>query len=61
MTGTTRTTASVREHVTRNQRRLCAPDGLIKLTRTGASGMDMAWQDSTERGNVATARLSPAR
>ena len=57
VTGTTRTTASVREHVTRNQRKLCAPDGLIRLTRSGASGMDMAWQDSTDRGNVATARL----
>jgi hypothetical protein len=61
VTGTTRTTASVREHVTRNQRNMCAPDGLIRLTRTGAGGMDMAWQDSTDRGNVATAHLSRAR
>jgi Protein kinase domain len=61
VTVTTGTTASVREHVTRNLRKLCAPSGLIKLTRTGASGMDMAWQDSADRGNVATAHLSPAR
>ena len=61
VTRTTRTTASVREHVTRNQRRLCAPDGLMTLTRSGASGMDMAWQDSADRGNVASAHLSPAR
>ena len=61
VTRTTRTTASVREHVTRNQRRLCAPDGLMTLTRSGASGMDMAWQDAADRGNVASAHLSPAR
>jgi hypothetical protein len=61
VTGTTRTTASVREHVTRNQRKLCAPNGLIRLTRSGARGMDMAWQDSADRSNVATAHLSPAR
>ncbi len=61
VTGTTRTTASVREHVTRNQRKLCAPDGLIRLTRSGGRGMDMAWQDSADRSNVATAHLSPAR
>lgn len=60
VTGTTRTTASVREHVTRNQRKLCAPDGLIRLTRAGARNMDMAWQDATDHSNVATARLSPA-
>jgi hypothetical protein len=60
VTGTDRTTASVREHVTRNQRKLCAPDGLIKLTRSGARSLDMAWQDATDRSNVATAHLSPA-
>ena len=60
VTRTDRTTASVREHVTRNQRKLFAPDGLIKLTRSGARSLDMAWQDATDRSNVATAHLSPA-
>lgn len=60
VTGTTRTTASVREHVTRNQRKLCAPNGLIRLTRSRTSGMEMTWQDSADRSNVATAHLAPA-
>lgn len=53
-----RSTASVREDLTQNSRKLCAPGGLITLTRSGTSSMAMTWRDSTNHANVATARLS---
>ncbi len=58
VTTATRSTASVQEDLTRNSRKLCAPGGLITLTRSGSSSMNMSWRDSTDRANVATARLS---
>jgi serine/threonine protein kinase len=58
ITTATRSTASVREDITRNSRKLCAPGGLITLTRSGTSSMTMSWRDSTDRTNVATARLN---
>jgi serine/threonine protein kinase len=59
VTTATRSTASVREDLTQNSRKLCAPGGLIRLTRSGTSSMTMSWRDSTDHANVATARLSP--
>lgn len=53
----TRTMAAVQEKLTRNPRKLCAPGGLVRLTRSGATGMDMTWRDSSDRRNVATAHL----
>jgi serine/threonine protein kinase len=61
VTGATRSTASVREDVTQNLRKLCAPTGLIRLTRSGTGGMNMSWQDPTDRANVATAHLNQDR
>jgi hypothetical protein len=58
VTTATRRTASVREDLTRNSRKLCAPGGRFTLTRSGTSSMNMSWRDSTDRANVATARLS---
>jgi hypothetical protein len=58
VTGTTRTTASVDEDLTRNPRKVCAPGGLMTLSRTGASGLRMTWQDATDPGNIATGYLS---
>jgi serine/threonine protein kinase len=58
VTTATRSTASVQEDLTRNSRKLCAPGGLITLTRSGTSSMTMSWRDSTDHANVATARLS---
>ncbi len=58
VTTATRSTASVREDLTQNSRKLCAPGGLITLTRSGTSSMTMSWRDSTDYANVATARLS---
>jgi serine/threonine protein kinase len=59
VTSATRRTASAAENLTRNPRKLCAPGGLMKLTRSGAHALDMAWHDSTDHGNVATAELKP--
>ena len=58
VTSATHRTASVYEDMTRNPRKLCAPGGLMKLTRSSANGMDMAWHDSTDQNNVATAHLN---
>jgi len=58
VTSATRATASAREGLVRNPRKLCVAGGLMKLTRSGASAMEMAWQDPTRAGNAATARLS---
>jgi Protein kinase domain len=58
VTGTTPTTASVYEDVARNPRRVCAPAGLITLSRSGATGLRMTWQDATNRSNVATGYLT---
>jgi serine/threonine kinase PknH len=58
VTSATRTTAAVREDLTGNPRKLCAPGGLMKLSRSSAGGMDMAWQDSTDHSNVAAAHLN---
>jgi serine/threonine kinase PknH len=57
VTSATRATASAQEDLTRNPRKLCAPGGLMKLTRSRAHGMDMTWRDSADHGNVATAHL----
>lgn len=53
--------ASARQDMTVNLRRLCVPDGLLRLRRTGANSLDMTWQDPTDSGNVATARLTRPR
>jgi hypothetical protein len=53
--------ASARQDMTVNPRRLCVPDGLLRLRRTGANSLDMTWQDPTDSGNVATARLTRPR
>jgi hypothetical protein len=50
-------TATVREDLTRNPRNLCAPAGLLKLTRSGAAGMQMTWREAGDASNVATAYL----
>ena len=52
--------ASARQDMTVNSRRLCVPDGLIRLRQTGANSLDMTWQDPADRGNVATAPLTRA-
>jgi Protein kinase domain len=59
VTAKTTTTASVYEDLTRNPHKVCAPGGLMTLSRSGASGMRMKWQDSTNRNNVATGYLTP--
>jgi serine/threonine protein kinase len=59
VTGTTPTTASVHEDLTQNQHKICAPSGLMTLSRSGATGMRMRWQDATNRSNVATGYLKP--
>jgi serine/threonine protein kinase len=59
VTGTTPTTASVYENLTRNPHKVCAPGGLMTLSRSGATGMRMRWQDATNRSNVATGYLRP--
>jgi hypothetical protein len=58
VTGTTPTTASVGEDLTRNPHRVCAPGGLFTLSRSGATSMRMTWRDATDRSNVATADLT---
>jgi serine/threonine protein kinase len=57
VTGTTPTTASVHEDLTQNPHNVCAPGGLMTLSRSGATGMRMRWQDATNRSNVATGYL----
>jgi len=52
--------ASARQDMTVNRRRLCVPDGLIRLRQTGTNSLHMTWQDPTDRGNVATAPLTRA-
>jgi Protein kinase domain len=59
VTGTTPTTASVYEDLTRNPHKICAPGGLLTLSRSGATGMRMRWQDATDSSNVATGYLKP--
>jgi Protein kinase domain len=59
VTGRTPTTASVYEDLTRNPGKVCAPGGLMTLSRSGATGMRMRWQDATDRSNVATGFLQP--
>jgi serine/threonine protein kinase len=59
VTGTTPTIASVYENLTRNPHKVCAPGGLMTLSRSGATGMRMRWQDATNRSNVATGYLKP--
>jgi hypothetical protein len=59
VTSATRRTASAYEDLTRNPRKLCAPGGLMKLTRSGGHALDMAWHDSADHANVANARLQP--
>ena len=58
VTSATRTTASVHENLKRNPRKVCVPGGLMTLTRTGSTGLEMRWQDASHRSNVATADLS---
>jgi hypothetical protein len=57
VTGTTATTASVYEHLTRNPHKVCAPGGLMTLSRSGTTGMQMRWQDATDQSNIATGYL----
>ena len=52
--------ASARQDMTVNPRRLCVPDGLIRLRQTGTNSLHMTWQDPADRGNVATAPLTRA-
>jgi hypothetical protein len=52
--------ASVDERLTRNPRGVCAPGGTMALSRAGATGMRMRWQDATDRSNVATGFLTSA-
>jgi Protein kinase domain len=59
VTRRTPTTASVYEDLTRNPRKVCAPAGQLTLSRSGATGMRMRWQDATNRSNVATGYLQP--
>ena len=46
--------------MTVNPRRLCVPDGLIRLRQTGTNSLHMTWQDPADRGNVATAPVTRA-
>jgi serine/threonine protein kinase len=50
-------TATVQEDLTRNPRNLCARAGLLKLTRSGVTGMKMTWREAGDASNVATAYL----
>ena len=50
--------ASIRQDMIVNARRLCVPDGMIKLRRTGTNSLDMTWQDPADRSNAATALLT---
>jgi Protein kinase domain len=59
VTRTTPTTASVDEELARNPDQVCAPGGLMTLSRSGATGMRMTWQDATDRSNIATGYLKP--
>lgn len=59
VTGTTPTTAWVYEDLAGNPHKVCAPGGLITLSRSGATGIRMRWQDATDRSNVATGYLKP--
>lgn len=52
--------ASARQDMTMNPRRLCVPNGLLRLHKTGTNSLDMTWQDPTDRSNVATAPLTRA-
>ena len=52
------TTVSADENVTSNPRGLCASAGLMTLTKSGATGMDMAWQDVSNQDNVAAGELT---
>ena len=36
--------------MTVNPRRLCVPDGLLRLPQAGANSLDMTWHDPTDRG-----------
>jgi protein kinase-like protein len=58
VTRTTPDSASVYEDLTRNPRKLCASGGLMTLSRSGATGMRMTWQDATDRSNTATGYLT---
>ncbi len=60
VTRATRTTASVDEELKRNPRKVCVPGGLMTLTRTGSTGLEMQWQEASDRSNVATAHLRHA-
>jgi hypothetical protein len=54
------TTVSLHEIVTRNNRDLCAPNGLIILSRTSKTQMEMGWSDASDAGNIATGFLHRA-
>ena len=45
------------EQVTRNPRGLCAPRGLLALVKSGANAMNLAWQDASNKNNVAFGHL----
>jgi eukaryotic-like serine/threonine-protein kinase len=59
VTRTTPNTASVYEDLASNPHKVCAPGGLMTLSRSGAAGMRMTWRDATDLSNVATAYLKP--
>ncbi|HEV2239761.1 MAG TPA: hypothetical protein VGR98_01850, partial [Streptosporangiaceae bacterium] len=45
------------EQVTSNPRGLCAPRGLLALVKSGANAMNLAWQDASDKKNVAFGHL----
>jgi serine/threonine kinase PknH len=46
------------ERVTSNPRGLCAAGGLLALVKTGPATMSLAWQDASDKNNVAAGNLT---
>jgi len=50
--------AALAAAVTSNPRGLCAPHGLFALVRSGPNTINMAWQDASDKNNVAAGHLT---
>lgn len=58
VTRSSSTTVSMYEDLTRNPNGVCAPGGMITLTKSGPNGAEMRWQDSTHPANIASGHLT---
>jgi hypothetical protein len=58
VTKSSKTAASVHEDVTSDPRGVCAPGGLMTLTKDGSDLMDMTWQDASDQANVGSGQLT---